>query len=126
MKPLVYKKSRRKKERKDRPHKMHITKGDRVRVISGAFKGSEGEVIRVMPRKNQVVVDGINVVTKHRKPTGSEEGGIVKFPAPIHASNVMLLDPKSGDPTRIRRQKDKDGTVERLSMRSGQAIPRNR
>jgi large subunit ribosomal protein L24 len=126
MKPLVYKKSRQKKHRKDRPHKMHITKGDRVRVISGAFKGSEGDVIRVMPRKNQVVVDGINVVTKHRKPTGSEEGGIVKFPAPIHSSNVMLLDPKSGDPTRIRRQKDKDGTVERLSMRSGQAIPRNR
>ncbi len=125
MKPLVYKKSRQKKQRKDRPHKMHITKGDRVRVISGAFKGSEGDVIRVMPRKDQVVVDGINVVTKHRKPTGSEEGGIVKFPAPIHASNVMLLDPKSGDPTRIRRQKDKDGTVERLSVRSGQAIPRN-
>ncbi len=126
MKPLVYKKSRQKKERKDRPHKMHITKGDRVRVISGAFKGSEGDVIRVIPRKHQVVVDGINVVTKHRKPTGSEEGGIVKFPAPIHASNVMLLDPKSGDPTRIRRQKDKDGTVERLSVRSGQAIQRNR
>ncbi|MEE8134317.1 MAG: 50S ribosomal protein L24 [Gemmatimonadales bacterium] len=105
---------------------MHITKGDRVRVISGAFKGSEGDVIRVIPRKHQVVVDGINVVTKHRKPTGSEEGGIVKFPAPIHASNVMLLDPKSGDPTRIRRQKDKDGTVERLSVRSGQAIQRNR
>ncbi len=125
MKPLVYKKSRQKKQRKDRPHKMHITKGDRVRVISGAFKGSEGDVIRVMPRKDQVVVDGINVVTKHRKPTGSEEGGIVKFPAPIHASNVMLLDPKSGDPTRIRRQKDKDGTVERLSVRSGQAISRN-
>ncbi len=126
MKPLVYKKSRQKKERKDRPHKMHITKGDRVRVISGAFKGSEGDVLRVLPRKNQVVVDGINVVTKHRKPTGSEAGGIVKFPAPIHASNVMLLDPKSGDPTRIRRQKDKDGTVERLSVRSGQAISRNR
>lgn len=126
MKPLVYKKSRQKKERKYRPHKMHITKGDRVRVISGAFKGSEGDVIRVMPRKNQVVVDGINVVTKHRKPTGSEKGGIVKFPAPIHASNVMLLDPKSGNPTRIRRQKDKDGTVERLSVRSGQAIARNR
>jgi len=126
MKPLVYKKSRQKKERKDRPHKMHITKGDRVRVISGAFKGSEGDVLRVVPRKNQVIVDGVNIVTKHRKPTGTDEGGIVKFPAPLHASNVMLLDPKSGDPTRIRRQKDKDGTVERLSVRSGQAIQRNR
>ena len=126
MKPLVYKKSRQKKARKVRPHKMHIAKGDLVRVISGAHKGVEGDVIRVMPRKNQVVVDGVNVVTKHRKPTQNEEGGIIKFPAPIHASNVMLLDPKSGDPTRIRRQKDKDGTVERLSVRSGQPIPRKR
>ena len=126
MKPLVYKKSRQKKARKVRPQKMHIAKGDLVRVISGAHKGVEGDVIRVMPRKNQVVVDGVNVVTKHRKPTQNEEGGIIKFPAPIHASNVMLLDPKSGDPTRIRRQKDKDGTVERLSVRSGQPIPRKR
>ncbi len=126
MKPLVYKKSRQKKARKVRPHKMHIAKGDLVRVISGAHKGVEGDVIRVMPRKNQVVVDGVNVVTKHRKPTQNEEGGIIKFPAPIHASNVMLLDPKSGDPTRIRRKKDKDGTVERLSVRSGQPIPRKR
>ena len=126
MKPLVYKKSRQKKARKVRPHKMHIAKGDLVRVISGAHKGDEGDVIRVMPRKNQVVVDGVNVVTKHRKPTQNEEGGIIKFPAPIHASNVMLLDPKSGDPTRIRRKKDKDGTVERLSVRSGQPIPRKR
>ena len=123
MKPLAHKKSRGKKAR---PHKMHITKGDRVRVISGAFKDSEGDVISVLPRKNQVVVDGVNVVTKHRRPTATEEGGIIKFPAPIHASNVMLLDPKSGDPTRVRRQKDKDGTVERLSVRSGQPIPRNR
>lgn len=126
MKPLVYKKSRQKKARKTRPHKMHITKGDRVRVISGAHKGSEGDVIRALPRKNQVVVDGVNVVTKHRKPTQNEEGGIIRFPVPIHASNVMLLDPKSGDPTRIRRKKDKDGTVERLSVRSGQPIPRKR
>ena len=126
MKPLVYKKSRQKKARKVRPQKMHIAKGDLVRVISGAHKGVEGDVIRVMPRKNQVVVDGVNVVTKHRKPTQNEEGGIIKFPAPIHASNVMLLDPKSGDPTRIRRKKDKDGTVERLSVRSGQPIPRKR
>ena len=127
MKPLVYKKgTRQAKSRKKRPQKMHVTKGDRVRVISGAFKGSEGAVIQVFPRKNQVVVDGVNVVARHRRPTGNQEGGIIKFPAPIHASNVMLLDPKSGDPTRVRRKKDKDGTVERLSVRSGQPIPRNR
>lgn len=127
MKPLVYKKAQRQqKGQKVRPYKLHLAKGDRVRVISGSYKGSEGEIIRVLPKHNKVVVDGVNVVTKHRRPTANEEGGIIKYPAPIHASNVMLLDPKSGEPTRIRRKKDKDGTVERLSVRSGQPIPRSR
>jgi large subunit ribosomal protein L24 len=84
-------------------------------------------VLRVLPRKGRVVVDGVNVVTKHRRATqAGDEGGIIHFPAPIDASNVMLLDPKSGEPTRVRRQRDKDGTVERLSTKSGQPIPRNR
>ncbi|MGD2134744.1 MAG: 50S ribosomal protein L24 [Gemmatimonadales bacterium] len=126
MKPLVYKKGRKQRGTKPLRFKMHITKGDRVRVIRGEHKGAEGSVIRVLPKENRVVVEGVNVVTKHRQPTGTEEGGIVKFPAPIHASNVMLLDPKSDEPTRIRRQKDKDGTVERLSVKSGQPLPRSR
>ena len=128
MKPLVYKKSERKK-RGTKPfrHKMHIARGDRVRVIRGDDRGSEGSIIRVLPKSTRVVVDGVNIVTKHRRATqAGEEGGIIKFPAPIHASNVMLLDPKSGDPTRVRRKKDKDGTVERLSVKSGQPIPRSR
>jgi large subunit ribosomal protein L24 len=67
------------------------------------------------------------VVSKHRRATQSgEEAGIIHYPAPIDASNVMLLDPKSGEPTRVRRKLDKDGTVERLSVKSGQPIPRNR
>ncbi len=128
MKPLVYRKSRRKRARTSKPArpKMHITRGDRVRVIRGEDRGTEGTVIRVIPKANRLVVEGVNVVSKHRRATANEEGGIIKFPAPIHVSNVMLLDPKSGDPTRVRRQKDKDGTVERLSVRSGQPIPRNR
>jgi large subunit ribosomal protein L24 len=127
MKPLVYKKTRRKPGTKAQPKKLHITKGDRVRVIRGEHKGSEGAVLRVLPRKGRVVVDGVNVVTKHRRATqAGDEGGIIHFPAPIDASNVMLLDPKSGEPTRVRRQRDKDGTVERLSTKSGQPIPRNR
>lgn len=126
MKPLVHKKSRKRRGTKPPRFKMHITKGDRVRVIRGEQKGTEGTVLKVLPKANRVVVENVNLVTKHRKPTGTEEGGIVKFPAPIHASNVMLLDPKSSDPTRVRRQKDKDGTVERLSVRSGQPLPRNR
>jgi large subunit ribosomal protein L24 len=66
------------------------------------------------------------VVKRHRRATQTTEGGIVSFPAPIHHSKVMLLDPKSGEPTRIRRQKDQDGTVERIAAKSGQSIPRNR
>jgi len=128
MKPLVYKKSRReKKPQAAAPQKMRITKGDKVRVLRGENRGAEGTVIRVLPRKGRVVVDGVNVVTKHRRATSAtEEGGIITFPAPIDVSNVMLLDPKSGEPSRVRRKKDKDGTVERLSVKSGQPIPRNR
>ena len=122
MKRLVYRKSKRKRGSKPRPQKMHIAKGDRVRVIRGEDKGAEGAVIRVMPKVGRVVVDGVNVVTKHKRATQNEEGGIIKFPAPIDVSNVMLLDPKSGDPTRVRRKKDMDGTVERLSVKSGQPI----
>lgn len=127
MKPVVYRKSRRTRGRKTQPHKLHIAKGDRVRVIRGEDKGKEGQVLRVLPRKRRVVVENVNMVTKHRRATqAGEEGGIVHFPAPIDASNVMLLDPKSGEPTRVRRKKDTDGTVERLSRKSGQPIPRNR
>ena len=127
MKPLLYKRSRRVVTQElARPVKTHITKGDRVRVIRGDAKGQEGVVLKVLPRKNRVVVDGINVVKRHKRATAQAEGGIIQFPAPIHLSNVMLLDPKSGDPTRIRRRIDKDGTVERLAVSSGQPIPRNR
>jgi large subunit ribosomal protein L24 len=125
MKPLVYRKSRRRVERPVRL-KLHITKGDRVRVMSGEFKGKEGQVLRVHPDSGRVVIEGVNVVKKHKRATPTAEGGIVSFPAPLHASKVMLLDPKSGEPTRIRRQKDKDGTVERISRTSGQPIPRKR
>jgi large subunit ribosomal protein L24 len=127
MKPLVYKKSerRRRKVPEVRP-KVQITKGDRVRVMRGEDAGSEGAVLRVLPKANRVVVEGVNMVTKHKRGTGTEEGGIIHFPAAIHVSNVMLLDPKSGKPTRVKRKKDKDGTVERLSRRSDQPIPRNR
>lgn len=127
MKPLVYRK-RRRDRRQPAParHKLRITKGDTVRVICGEFKGKEGKVLRVLPKKGRVVVDGVNVVKKHKRATPNVEGGIIQFPAPIHASNVMLLDPKSGEPTRVRRKRDADGTVERLSIKSGQPIPRNR
>jgi large subunit ribosomal protein L24 len=122
----MYRKSARHGNERPVRQKMQIAKGDRVRVVRGEDAGSEGQVLRVLPKANKVVVEGVNVITKHKRATGTDEGGIIKYPAAIHASNVMLLDPKSGEPTRVRRQKDKDGTVERISRRSGQPIPRNR
>ena len=127
MKPLIYKRRERRPEPFRAPQPiLAITKGDTVRVIRGEFKGKEGKVLRVFPRKARVVVEGINVVKRHKRATEETEGGIIQFPAPIHVSNVMLLDPKSGEPTRVRRRKDKDGTVERVSAKSGQPIPRSR
>ncbi len=127
MKPLVYRKSRRRRGREPERHKMHIAKGDVVRVIRGEHRGREGKVLRAEPKRFRVVVEGVNLVKKHKRATTSRgESGIIEFPAPMAASNVMLLDPKSGQPTRVRRQRDKDGTIERIAVRSGQPIPRVR
>ena len=107
--------------------KLHVTKGDTVRVVRGDDKGKEGKIIRVHSKTGRVTIEGINIVKRHRKARRAEEqSGIIDFPAPIHASNVMLLDPKSGDPTRTRRRIDEDGTKERLAVKSGEAIPRSR
>jgi large subunit ribosomal protein L24 len=107
--------------------RLHVTKGDTVRVMRGDDKGKEGKIIRVYPKTGRVTVEGVNIVKRHRRArTADEQSGIVDFPAPIHASNVMLLDPKSGEPTRVRRQIDEDGTKERIAVKSGEAIPRAR
>ncbi len=106
---------------------IHVTKGDTVRIVRGDDKGKEGTVLRVLPKTGRIVVEGINIVKKHRRArTAEEQSAIVEMPAPIHASNVMLIDPKSGAPTRTRRKIDEDGTKERISVKSGQAIPRAR
>ena len=106
---------------------IHVTKGDTVRVMRGNDKGQEGTVLRTLPKTGRVVVDGVNIVKKHRRArSAEEEGGIIEMPAPIHASNLMLLDPKSGNPTRTKRRIDTDGTKERLSVKSGEPIPRAR
>jgi large subunit ribosomal protein L24 len=106
---------------------IHVTKGDTVRVVRGDDKGREGTVLRVLPKTGRIVVEGINIVKKHRRARSAEEqSAIVEMPAPIHASNVMLIDPKTGAPTRTRRKIDEDGTKERISVKSGQAIPRAR
>ena len=106
---------------------IHVTKGDTVKVLRGDDKGHVGKVIRVYRKTGRVVVEGANFVKRHRKArTAEEQGGIVSFEAPIHSSNVMLLDPKSDEPTRTRRRIDADGTKERISVKSGDAIPRSR
>jgi large subunit ribosomal protein L24 len=106
--------------------KLRITKGDTVRVMRGDDKGKEGKVIHVYPKTGRLTVEGINIVKRHRKARkADEQSGIVDFPAPIHASNVMLVDAK-GNATRFRMRIDADGTKERISIKSGDAISRNR
>ena len=103
--------------------RLHVAKGDTVRVVRGDDKGKEGKIIRVVTKTGRVVIEGINIVKKHRKARKAEEqSGIIDMPAPMHASNVMLLDPKSGAPTRIRARIDTDGTKERISVKSGDAF----
>lgn len=127
MRLLVYRKSRRVRGAEPPRHKMHVAKGDTVRVIRGDDRGKEGKVLRVLPKQFRVVVEGVNIVKRHQRALNpQQESGIISKPAPIAAANVMLLDPKSGEPTRVRRRRDKDGTVERIAVKSGQPIPRAR
>jgi large subunit ribosomal protein L24 len=107
--------------------KMHVRRGDRVKVLRGNDAGAEGTVLRVLPKENRVVVTGVNLRKKHQRPTQeNQEGGIITFEAPIHASNVMLIDPKTGEPTRYRARLEADGTKERIAVKSGNPIPKPR
>lgn len=107
--------------------KIHVSTGDLVRVVRGDDKGKEGKVIRVYRKTGRVTIEGVNLVKKHRRARNADEqSAIIEMAAPIHASNVMLIDPKSGDPTRTRRQIDEDGTKERIAVKSGEAIPHSR
>lgn len=103
--------------------KLKIKKGDRVVVIAGAYKDRERvrEVLEVFPDKNRVIVEDTNMVKKHTRPTQDNPGGINEVPAPIHISNLMLVDPKSGEPTRVGRKKEGDKLV-RYSKKSGEII----
>ncbi|MCV2953851.1 50S ribosomal protein L24, partial [Escherichia coli] len=81
---------------------MHVKKGDKVKVITGKDKGKSGKVLAAFPKKDRVLIEGINMVKKHTKPSNvNPQGGILNVEAPIHVSNVMLLDPKTGEPTRV-------------------------
>ena len=131
MRVLKYKKTAKKRNRTRHAInvervKTRITKGDTVRVMRGEDKGREGTVLRVFLKKGRATVDGVNIVKRHRKARRPEEqSGIVEMPAPVHLSNLMLLDPKTGAPTRVRARVDADGTKERVSAKSGDSIPRS-
>jgi large subunit ribosomal protein L24 len=102
---------------------MKIKKGDTVQVITGKDRGLRGKVIRALPKENKVVVEGANRMTRHTKvtttPRGSKAGGIMTIEAPIHVSNVMIIDPKDGKPTRVGFRMNDDGTKVRISRRTG-------
>jgi large subunit ribosomal protein L24 len=105
--------------------KSPIVKGDRVKVIRGNHRDSEGNVLRLIPEKSQVVVEGVNMRKRHERPTqDNPEGGIITFEAPIHISNVMLVDPASGDASRTRTRVEADGAKERIAVKSGNPIPK--
>ena len=109
--------------RKAERQAVHVRKGDTVRVMRGDDKGREGRVIKVFTKTGRVLVEGINIVKKHRRARRPEEqSGIIEMPAPINASNVMLLDPKTGAPTRTRSRIDADGTKERVGVKTGEPI----
>ena len=103
--------------------KLHIKKGDTVKVIAGDDRGKEGRVLSVEASKNRVIVEGVNIVTKATKPSAKyPQGGLIKMEAPINASNVALLDPKTDKPTRVGFKKDSEGKTVRYSKKSGQEI----
>ena len=104
--------------------KVHVRKGDTVEVISGNYRGQRGKVLRVLPDRGRVVVEGVNQRKKHVRARPDREGGIVTVEAPIAASNVLLVCPHCDRPVRTRRRRDADGTAERLCVRCGHPIPK--
>jgi large subunit ribosomal protein L24 len=103
--------------------KLHIKKGDTVYVNAGDYKGQQGRVLSISRKKYNAIVEGVNLVSKHSKPTSAHpQGGIIKKEAPIHLSNLMIVDPSSGKPTRIGRRQDGNNKLVRYSKKSGEEI----
>ena len=105
-------------------NKMKIKKGDTVVVITGKEKGKQGAVLRAIPADWRVIVEGVNIVKRHTRPSAGQPGGIVEKEATIHISNVALVDPKSGKPTRVGRKRLEDGRNVRYAKASGEIIDR--
>lgn len=109
--------------KKNKQPKLHIKSGDTVKVIAGNSKGKSGNVVKVLPAVNRAIVEGVNMVTKHVKPSASSpQGKIEKMEATIHISNLMLVDPATGDSTRTGRKADENGKLQRYSKKTGEVI----
>ncbi|KHJ37239.1 50S ribosomal protein L24 [Pedobacter glucosidilyticus] len=109
-------------KKKSQP-KLNIRKGDLVTVIAGDSKGQQGKVVEVRIKENRAIVEGANMVSKHSKPSATNpNGGISKMEAPIHISNLALVDPKTGKATRVSRKRTEDGKVVRIAKKSGEEI----
>lgn len=103
--------------------KLHIKKGDTVIVNAGDNKGQQGKILEVLVEKQRAIVEGVNMVSKHTKPNAAHpQGGIVKQEAPIHVSNLMPLDPKSGKATRVSRKANAEGKLVRIATKSGEEL----
>jgi large subunit ribosomal protein L24 len=103
--------------------KLHVRKGDTVKVIAGESKGKSGKVLEILTEKNRVIVEGLNLITKHQKPSaGKPEGGIKKVEGTIHISNVALIDPATGKPTRTGRKLNEKAKLQRYSKKTGDFI----
>jgi len=103
--------------------KLHIKKGDTVFVNAGENKGATGKVVKVFVEKQRAIVEGVNMVSKSQKPNAKNpQGGIIKMEAPIHISNLNVVDPKTGKPTRIGRRRNEEGKLVRYAKQSGEEI----
>ncbi len=103
--------------------KLNFKKGETVQVIAGEEKGKQGRVLTIMFNDRRAIVEGLNMISKHTKPNAeNQQGGIVKQEASIHLSNLMLVDPGTGEPTRIGRKRDNNGKLVRYSIKSGEII----
>lgn len=101
---------------------MHVKKGDKVKVLSGKDRGKEGVILEVFPKKERVIVEGVNMVKIHAKPSqDNPQGGILNQEAPIHVSNVLPIDPKTGEPTRVGYE-FRDGKKVRIAKKSGEPL----
>jgi large subunit ribosomal protein L24 len=110
-------------EKKTKVTKVQIRKGDTVIVIAGDAKGKEGKVSKVLVSENKAIVEGLNMVKRHLKPTATKpQGSIVEKEAPIHISNLQLKDPKNGKPTRVGKKLDSNKKIVRYSKKTGEVI----